>query len=174
MTDKDLTERKTLSEEFPDAVLRPCLFHTLRSFKREFSLHKLGLRPGTRDTALDIFGEMANAKSPHLFDEPYVALKNIGLRAAVDFFEKHWLPIKEEWVACYKNSKSTLGELNNNRLESVNGKIKSVWSKFASLDTFFSEFFDVLYVLCGESNHSHIMQRTKTPAYSLIVEQLLL
>ena len=195
MTDKDLTERKTLAEEFPNAALQLCLFHTLRSFKREFSLDKLGLRPGIRDTVLEILGKMANAKSPHMFNEQYEALKNLGVRAVIDFFEKNWLPIKEEWATCYKNSKFTLGELTNNRLESMNGKIKSVCSKFASLDTFFSEFFDVLRVLRSERNHSHIMQRIKTPAmrqhevtsedmkyatyvtpyaYSLILKQLLL
>ena len=89
MTDKDLTERKTLSEEFPDAALQLCLFHTLRSFKRKFSLDKFGLCPGTRDTVLEILGKMANAKSPHLFNEQYEALKNLGVRAAIDFFEKN-------------------------------------------------------------------------------------
>ena len=164
MTDKDLTERKTLSEEFPDAALQLCLFHTLRSFKREFSLEKMGLRSGTRDRVLEILTKMAHAKSATAFDEHYEMLKNLGVRQVIDFFDKNWLPIKEEWATCYKNCKFTLGELTNNRLESMNGKIKSVCSKFASLDTFFSEFFAVLRVLRGERNHNHIMQRIKTPA----------
>ena len=195
MTDKDMTERMTLSEEFPEAALQLCLFHTLRSFKREFSLDKLGLRPGMRDAILDLLAKMAHAKSPQVFDEQYALFKALGVRPAIEFFDKNWLPIKEEWATCYKNEKFTLGELTNNRLESMNGKIKSVCSKFASLDTFFSEFFDVLRVLRGERTHSHIMQRIKVPAmhqpqvtpegakyanyvtpyaYTLIVTQLLL
>ena len=51
MTDKDMTERRTLSELFPDATLQLCLFHTLRSFKREFSMEKMGLCPGMRDNS---------------------------------------------------------------------------------------------------------------------------
>lgn len=35
MTDKDLTERTILKDEFPTAHPLLCLFHTLRSFKRE-------------------------------------------------------------------------------------------------------------------------------------------
>ena len=40
MSDKDMTERDVLSEEIPNAVLQICLFHTLRSFKREISTEK--------------------------------------------------------------------------------------------------------------------------------------
>ena len=32
MTDKDMSERNTLSEEFPEAALQLCLFHVLRTF----------------------------------------------------------------------------------------------------------------------------------------------
>ena len=91
-------------------------------------------------------------------------LQSLQLPPAIEYFDKNWMPIKEEWASCYKNSKFTLGEQTNNRLESMNGKIKSLCSKFASLDTFFSEFFVVLQVLRGERTHSHVMQRVKSPA----------
>ena len=147
LTDKDLTERKTLPEEFLDAELQLCLFHMLRSFKHEFSLDKLRKSSGRWQM-----------RSRHI--EQYEVLKNLGVRAAVDFFEKNWLPIKEQWATCNKNSKFTLRKLTNNRLESMNSKIKSVCSKFTSLSTFFSEFLDVLRVLRGERNHSYIVQDT--------------
>ena len=79
MTDKDMTERSTLSEEFPDAALQLCLFHTLRSFKREFSMEKMGLRAGMRDTVLEILAGMALAKSPVVFGEKYAMLQDLQL-----------------------------------------------------------------------------------------------
>lgn len=164
MTDKDMTERSTLSEEFPDAALQLCLFHTLRSFKREFSMEKMGLRAGMRDTVLEILAGMAHAKSPVVFGEKYAMLQDLQLQPVMEFFDKNWLGIKHEWATCYKNSQFTLGELTNNRLESMNGKVKSVCSRFASLDTFFTEFFAVLRVLRGERTHSHIMQCVMTRA----------
>ena len=100
MTVKDLTERKTLSEEFPDAALQLCPFHTLRSFKHEFSLEKIGLRSDTRDRILEILTKMAHAKSATAFDEHFEMLKNLGVRQVIDFFDKNWLPIKEEWATC--------------------------------------------------------------------------
>ena len=163
MTDKDMTERSVLAEVFPDATLQLCLFHTLRSFKREFSMEKMGLRAGMRDNVLDILAGMAHASSPTVFDEKYEMLKDLQLQPVVEFFNKNWLGIKHEWATCFKNDHFTLGELTNNRLESMNGKIKSVCSRFATLDTFFTEFFAVLRVLRGERTHGHIMQRIRTP-----------
>ena len=37
MADKDMTERTVLKEELPGAGLLICLFHTMRSFKREMT-----------------------------------------------------------------------------------------------------------------------------------------
>jgi len=33
MADKDMTERRVISETFPDATLQICLFHVLRTFR---------------------------------------------------------------------------------------------------------------------------------------------
>ena len=47
MTDKDITERQVIKELFENASLLICLFHTLRSFKREVSVKKNGYHTGT-------------------------------------------------------------------------------------------------------------------------------
>ena len=49
ITDKDFTERAVFNEQFPEASLHICLFHALRSFHREVTCDKLGIRPGERD-----------------------------------------------------------------------------------------------------------------------------
>ena len=43
MTDKDITEREVIYEKFPGKPLLICLFHTLRSFRREVTTDKLGV-----------------------------------------------------------------------------------------------------------------------------------
>ena len=48
------------------------------------------------------------------------------------------------WVSSMKARQFTVGETTNNRLESFNAKVKSVCSRYASLDTFFKEFLAVL------------------------------
>ena len=43
MADKDMTERNVLAEELPSAILLICLFHVLRTFRREITCEKWAL-----------------------------------------------------------------------------------------------------------------------------------
>ena len=73
------------------------------------------------------------------------------------------MPIKHQWVACFKDAALNLGENTNNRLESTFSKIKSVCSKYASLLQFFHEFFSVLRTLRNERNHHYLMALARKP-----------
>ena len=46
MTDKDMAERSVFAVQFPSAHLQLCLFHILRSFSREVTIDKMGIRSG--------------------------------------------------------------------------------------------------------------------------------
>ena len=48
MSDKDMTERNVMKEQFPQANLLICRFHTLRTFRREITCEKLGISSGER------------------------------------------------------------------------------------------------------------------------------
>ena len=52
ISDKDFNERAIFKKEFPDAALHLWLFHTLRSFKREITTEKMGIRSGEQEHAL--------------------------------------------------------------------------------------------------------------------------
>ena len=43
MADKDISERDVLKRCFPNASVLICLFHTLRSFRREVTCDKMGI-----------------------------------------------------------------------------------------------------------------------------------
>ena len=163
MTDKDMAERSVFSAAFPSASLQLCLFHTLRSFSREVTLQKMGIRVGQRDALLAIFNAMAVARSEQAFEDQCAALEAMNIAAVSMYFRRNWMPIKLEWVQCFKSRCFTLGETTNNRLESLNGKIKSVCSRFASLH----DFFSLLRVLRGETEHSAIIQRLSTTSRRL-------
>ena len=163
-TDKDLTERRVFASAFPQAKLHLCLFHTLRSFSREVTQEKSGVRSGVRDTLLSIFNAMANACSEEVFEQQCALLEEMNVPSASRYFERNWLHIKEEWVACHKSQHFTLGEQTNNRLESLNGKIKSVCARYASLDQFFTDFFCVLRVLRDERSHASVIARISRSA----------
>lgn len=87
----------------------------------------------------------------------YKDLKMSGLKSVIDYFDANWHPVRHQWVECFKGANFTLGERTNNRLESINAKVKSVCSKYASLSTFFDQFFLVLACLRNERDHSTLM-----------------
>lgn len=161
MSDKDFVERAVFQKEFPNASLHICLFHTLRSLKREVTCDKLGLRPGERDHALEILTKLAYSSSAEEYIQHYQALQDSGLRSVINYYDTNWHPICHQWVECFKGANFCVGEKTNNRIESINAKVKSVCSKYASLSTFFDQFFSVLACLRNERNHSILMAIAK-------------
>ena len=51
ISDKNCNERAVFTKEFPGICLQLCLFHVLRSFRREITCDKMGIRAGERDHA---------------------------------------------------------------------------------------------------------------------------
>ena len=54
MADKDMTQRQVIKEELPQAGLLICLFHTMRTFRREVTTEKMGISNDERIQALEI------------------------------------------------------------------------------------------------------------------------
>ena len=161
MTDKDLTSRAVFQQEFPAASLHICLFHVLRSFRREITCEKLGLRSGERDHALELMTKLAYSKSESEYDDHYQSLLESGLKSVINYYNSNWHPVRREWVECFKSADFTLGENTNNRLECITAKVKSVCSKYVSLSKFFDQFFAVLTCLRNERDHATIMALVK-------------
>lgn len=161
LSDKDFTERNVFEKEFPMASLIICLFHTMRSFRREISCEKLSLRSGERDYALELMEKLVYSKSPEEYERNYQVLEGSGLDRVIEYYNKNWLPIKEQWVQCFKGANFTLGESTNNRLESINAKIKSVCTRYATLSTFFTQFFALLCCLRNERDHITLLSLVK-------------
>ena len=133
ISDKDFNERAVFKKEFPDAALHLCLFHTLRSFKREITTEKMGIRAGEREHALEIMTKLVYSQSDSDYMENYQQLLQSGLRSVISYFNDNWHDIRYEWVQGYKGANFTLGETTNNRVESINGKIKSVCSRLVKI-----------------------------------------
>ena len=162
MSDKDFTERDAFTNCFPGASLNICLYHTLRSFRREITCEKMGITSAERNRCLEILTDLAYSKSPNEYDKHLQALGNIS-SSVKEYIELNWIPIKDQWVSCFKDNTFNLGERTNNRLETTFGKFKSVCSKYASLMQFFHEFFSVLASLRSERNHHYLMAFTRRP-----------
>ena len=127
--------------------------------RREVSCNKLGLLSGECDHALKLLTRLAYSSSEEKYDDHYKDLKMSGLKSVIEYYDINWHPIRHEWVECFKGY--TVGERTNNCLESINAKVKSVCSKYASLSTFFEQFFSFLSCLRNGRDHSTLMALAK-------------
>ena len=80
ISDKDFTERAVFQKEFPNAALHICLFHVLRTFRREVTTDKMSIRPGERDHVLEIISNLAYSRLESEYNEYYQALIQSGLK----------------------------------------------------------------------------------------------
>ncbi|XP_053376767.1 zinc finger SWIM domain-containing protein 3-like [Mercenaria mercenaria] len=135
MSDKDFVEREVFSKEFPDASLRVCLFHVLRTFRREVTSEKMGVNRAQRDSVLQILQKIAYSNSLSEYKDNKELLEGTNIQPAIAYFSQHWDSIKDQWVVGLSSSYS-LGNKTNNRLESINQKIKQVVDKNAKFDSF--------------------------------------
>ena len=130
MSDKDFTERVVFRKELPQAALHICVFHTMRSFRREVTTEKLSILPGERDHVLELITKLTYAKSESEYDSIYQDLLKTRMNTVIEYYNSNWHSIRHEWVECFKGVHFTLGETTNNRLENINGKIKTVCSRY--------------------------------------------
>lgn len=122
---------------------------------------KLGLLSGERDHALELISKLVYSKSESEYNDYYKDLLKSNLKSVILYYNTNWHPIRHEWVECFKGINFTLGEKTNNRLESINAKVKSVCSKYASLSKIFDQFFAVLSCLRNERDHDSLMAMVK-------------
>ena len=78
---------------------------------------------------------------------------NVLLLQLLVIFNEQWHPIKAQWVMGIKYKSGNFLNGTNNRLESINQKLKSVINRYSSLEEFVDKFFLVLRVLRSERDH---------------------
>lgn len=153
MADKDIGEREILKACLPQAAVLICLFHALRSFRREITCEKFGITSGQRTLCLELIQKMAYATSTAEYASIYSQLQQDAPKEVVKYMDENWDPIKDEWVIGLKSSCGSFLNFTNNRLESINGKLKQVISRNSSLEEFIYHFFIILNALRTERDH---------------------
>ena len=168
MADKDIGERDVLKQSLPNASVLICLFHTLRSFRREITCEKMGITAGQRTMCLDLVQKMAYAMSEAEYDLLHDQFQQDAPKEVVLYFNDSWHPIRNEWVMGLKSSCGNFLNSTNNRLESINGKLKQVISRHSSLEDFVDKFFIILTALRTERDHraAVMFQKVKVCAFA--------
>ena len=161
MTDKDMVERSVIKSEMPQVELGLCLFHTLRSFKREVTTSKMGISEESRDLSLRLLQSMAYAQSSDRYEQLLKEFEEAAPQSVVEYIHKNWTPIKREWISCYKSWNYNLGETTTNRVESWNAKIKEVCTTYSTLYRFFKDFISLIKTLRNERLHKLVTAQVR-------------
>ena len=148
MADKDINERHVIKDVLPHLRVLICLFHSLRTFKREISTEKMSINGGEREACLEFIQRMAYAKTEGEYNQLYGDFMSCAPDIVKDYFDKNWHGIKDEWVMGFKFSTGNFLNSTNNRLEAINGKLKQVISRHTTMEIFIDEFFIILPCLC--------------------------
>lgn len=154
MSDKSFASRNAFQNEFPHAKHQLCVFHVLQIFNREITTHKRKCTQGQREQALKILKKMVYARSVTEYDQLYRNLRRINCPRVIEYFDSNWHNIKEQWVGYEVNKFANFENRTNNRLESLNQKIKAVVSKYARLATFFDDLITCIASYNIERDHA--------------------
>lgn len=107
----------------------------------------MGISSGQRKHCLELLQKMAHAPSESDYTALYAQFQNDAPKEVVTYFNTNWHTIRSEWVLGMKFVGGSFSNSTNNRLESINGKLKQVISRHSSLRDFVHHFFIVLTAL---------------------------
>lgn len=147
MSDKDMKERIALSKVFPGVPLHICRFHTMQIFKRKFSSCKINHNDTQK--CLEILQKLIYSYSEQNYLKNYEKFRVVAPKEIVTYFDTYWHNLRREWTD-YGMTLKNLGNLTNNRLESLNAKLKAIIKKMNSLMDFLIKFFKWVQSNCFE------------------------
>ena len=113
----------------------------------------MGITSGERTLCLELIQKMAYAHSLEEYRQVCANFEKDAPREVLSYFKENWHPIADEWVLGMKFNGGSFLNSTNNRLESINAKLKQVINKNSSLEEFITNFFIILGALRTERDH---------------------
>ena len=87
----------------------------------------MGITAGQRTLCLELVQKMAYALSEDVFNCLHEQFQRDVPKEVVKYFNENWHPIRNEWVMGLKSAScGNFFNSTDNRLESINGKLKQV------------------------------------------------
>ena len=117
----------------------------------------MGITQVQRGKALEIIQKMVYAKNEEDYFKHREALLALNLPKLSDYFLKNWDELRHQWVEGLKNNAHHLLNNTNNRLESINKKIKAVVGRRLDLQQFFRELLLYFDSMTQERDHRAAM-----------------
>ena len=113
----------------------------------------MGITTGERTLCLECVQKMAYALSNDVYNSIHEQPQRDVPKEVVKYFSENWHPIRNEWVMGLKSNCGNFLNSTNNRLESINGKLKQVITCHSSLEEFITNFCIILRALRTERDH---------------------
>ena len=158
-----MTERIVLGEELQQAEMQICLFHVLRTMKRETTTDKLGITPDKKETVLEIVQNMGYVRNDIENDQHYQHLEDTRLDSVITYIDDNWCPVRKQWVEGLKRKQMSLSVQTNNRLQSTFQKLESITSPSMTLLESLMAFFNFFKTLRTERDHRSLGMFQKMP-----------
>ena len=114
-----------------------------------------------KNACLEYITKMAYSTSETEYNTVHKQFVETAPKSCAKYFEDNWHPIREEWVMGFMFTTGNFLNRTNNRLESLNQKLKSGIDKRSSLEYFFRDFFSLLSVLRNEVDYRAIKPTIK-------------
>ena len=121
----------------------------------------MGISSGQRTLCLELVQKMAYLSTESEYSCLYDRLERDAPKEVVQCFNDSWHTIRSEWVLGLKSCCGNFLNSTNNRLESINDKLKQVTDLRSTLEEFISKFFVILVALRTERGHKAAIQFRK-------------
>jgi zinc finger SWIM domain-containing protein 3 len=163
MVDKDLSAVNVLGTTFINASINLCLFHCLRTFRREITEAKLGITTAQKSSVLELISDMVYASTEAHYDTAYQSLQQLQLPQVMQYFDPNWHGCRAMWVPCMKNNCLNLGITGTQRIESLHQKVKDVVKRNSEMVSFVTNLITFLRSNEHESQHAVLDSMHRRP-----------
>jgi len=126
-------------------------------------VEKQNVSPELRDQLKQVFEKMCYAQSENDYNSLFRHLESKAPKSVFEYFLKNWHQIRHEWVTGLTFHSGNMLNNTNNRLESLNGKLKSVIPVFSNIDDFVDKLFILFKCLRLEHDRNAVKMVQKLP-----------
>ena len=125
----------------------------------------MGISSGQRILCLELLQKLVYASSELHYNEFYSQFVRDVPQTVVKYYNENWHSIRMEWVLGIKCVAGSFLNSTNNRLESLNGKLKQVIKRYSTMEEFITNLFIAITSIRTEQDHEAALLYQKVKIY---------
>ncbi|CAK9303848.1 unnamed protein product [Gordionus sp. m RMFG-2023] len=161
----DVAGHQAYKDAFPGVEIEICLFHVFQSFRREITIKKRNILDVQVKPILKILKKMVYASTLARYTKFYRRFESMQVEEVLEYYNKNWHPIREEFCLAWRPRKNNFNILTNNRTEVMRRVFKMV--NYSSLCDLFKRLKIIIDSSEQESIHK-IMMNDKKKSFNKI------